>query len=852
MALALYRLGRWCAAHAKVVLALWLVALVVAGAAAASLGRPVTSEVTIPGSQFEAVQSDLQREIPDASGGFAAVVVRSEDGDALDAKQRAAIRRVFATWKKEDEVADVIDPFTTQAELDDSRTRLREGREKLDDGQKRYDAGKKKLDEAEGKLKFAKDGLEQLKRTDPTNPAIPRNQAVVDEGEKKIVPAREKLDRARKQLIEARKDLRDGQMLVDSAGDTRLVTKDGSTAVAQVRFTKSVPSVAPETKDAVVAEGESLADAGVVIDYSADITQSTKIIGPGEAIGVLVAGLVLLIALGSLVAAGLPIASALIGVAVGLAGAMASTHFYTMHQLTPSLALMLGLAVGIDYALFIVNRHRTQLLAGAPMLESIGRATGTAGSAVVVAGTTVVIALAALFVTGIPLLAQMGFVASSTVAVAVLVALTLTPALLGIVRTRVLSRRSWRSAGFVEPGVLPEGGHGDEHAEDHGHWYARLVTRHPVLVALGVIAICGALAWPATTLRLGLPDGSSQPAETTGHRTFELVADNFGPGQNGPIVAVVSHDDPVAKDDITHEQAVVAEVMGRTEGVAAVVPFGVSEDRRTLAFQVVPDGGPADEHTATTVQLLKGTAGSLGERLDAEVGLTGQTVANIEISKKLADALPVYLAIVIGLSLLLLLAVFRSLLVPLVATGGFLLSVGAAFGTTVAVYQWGWLGRIFDVDTPGPILSFMPVMLVGVLFGLAMDYQMFLVAGMKEAHAHGEPARKAVITGFGHGAKVVTAAALIMASVFAGFVFAELTMIRPMGFGLAVGVLVDAVLVRMTLVPALMHVLGESAWWMPRWLGRILPTLDVEGTSLTEHLDESAAPVDDVPEGAHA
>jgi RND superfamily putative drug exporter len=258
----------------------------------------------------------------------------------------------------------------------------------------------------------------------------------------------------------------------------------------------------------------------------------------------------------------------------------------------------------------------------------------------------------------------------------------------------------------------------------------------------------------------------------------------------------------------------------------------VSDDRRTLAFQVVTEAGPADEETSETVRLLNASAGPIGEATHSEIGLTGQTVANIEISEQLGQALPPYLGIVIGLSLILLTVVFRSILVPLVATAGFLLSVGASFGAAVAVYQWGWLGSLLGVDTPGPMLSFMPIMLIGVLFGLAMDYQMFLVSGMKEAHAHGTDARSAVRHGFTHGSKVVLAAALIMAAVFAGFVFAHLTMIRPIGFALAVGVLVDALLVRMTLTPAVMHLLGEAAWWMPRWLDRILPDLDVEGTAL--------------------
>lgn len=273
----------------------------------------------------------------------------------------------------------------------------------------------------------------------------------------------------------------------------------------------------------------------------------------------------------------------------------------------------------------------------------------------------------------------------------------------------------------------------------------------------------------------------------------------------------------------------------------------MSDDNTVFAFQVVPRTGPSDAATVDVVDRIEAVGADLPK---VDLGLTGQTVANIEISDRLASALPLYLGIVVGLSVLLLLVVFRSVLVPVLATGGFLLSVAASFGGAVAVYQWGWLGSLFAVNRTGPILSFMPIILIGVLFGLAMDYQMFLVTGMREAWAHGEDARRAVVTGFGHAYRVVTAAAIIMVSVFSGFIHAELTMIRPMGFGLAFGVLADAFLVRMTLVPAAMHLLGEAAWWTPAWLDRLLPDLDVEGARLAEQLQDRDADRLRVP--AHA
>nr|MBA2694920.1 MMPL family transporter [Actinomycetota bacterium] len=318
------------------------------------------------------------------------------------------------------------------------------------------------------------------------------------------------------------------------------------------------------------------------------------------------------------------------------------------------------------------------------------------------------------------------------------------------------------------------------------------------------------------------------------YQTYDQVRDAFGAGVNGPIVAVAELDEPLPEGDPARsaKQADIGEALFELPDVEYVLPFGVSGDRQTLAFQVVPTGGPTEQSTVDLVQTLDDTAAEIGEDNGATLGLTGQTVANIDISQQLADALPVYLALVIGLSLLLLLLVFRSVVIPVLATAGFLLSVGAAFGAVVAVYQWGQLSWLFGVNEPGPILSFLPILLIGVLFGLAMDYQLFLVSAMRESHAHGEPARRAVISGFNHSARVVVAAAVIMISVFGGFVFAELAMIRPVGLGLAVGVLVDAFVVRMTLTPAVMGLLGERAWYLPRWLDRLLPDVDVEGAAL--------------------
>ncbi len=354
------------------------------------------------------------------------------------------------------------------------------------------------------------------------------------------------------------------------------------------------------------------------------------------------------------------------------------------------------------------------------------------------------------------------------------------------------------------------------------------------------------IALPALDLRVGLPDGGSEPVDSTAYQAYDLAGEYFGEGTNGPLLVVAELPATETDAEVSELQLEIVDRLAAVENTATAVPAGLSEDQRTGIFQVIPTEGPASESTEELVRELRDSAPAIEADTGALISVTGQTAANIDVSEKLMEAMPLYLGIVVGLSLVLLLLVFRSILVPLIATAGFLLSLLASFGATVAIYQWGWFGDIFGVANPGPILSFLPIILIGVLFGLAMDYQMFLVSGMREAWVHGSSAKSAVRVGFSHGARVVTAAAIIMVAVFAGFVFSHLTMVRPIGFGLAFGVLVDAFVVRMTLVPAAMYLLGRHAWWLPKWLDRILPDVDVEGARLSRSvpLDPTTAPND--------
>jgi RND superfamily putative drug exporter len=353
-------------------------------------------------------------------------------------------------------------------------------------------------------------------------------------------------------------------------------------------------------------------------------------------------------------------------------------------------------------------------------------------------------------------------------------------------------------------------------------------TTRAVVTLVGGIAVLVAMALPALSMRLGLPDGATEPAGSTQNRAYVLTAEKFGPGVNGPLLVVATLPTGATGDAVLAEQVRVGTAVHSNGDVAAVAPIGQSADGRTLAFQVVPKDGPNSESTEELVRDLR-TMSPLPD--GTTLGVAGSASGNIDISEKLAQALPLYLAVVVGLSFVIMVLVFRSLLVPLTATLGFVMSLFAAFGGVVAIFQWGWLNGVFHAQ-PGPILSFLPTLLVGILFGLAMDYQLFLVSGMREAYVHGAPARVAVRQGLNAGRVVVTAAAIIMISVFSGFVFSNSATIRPLGFGLAFGVLVDAFIVRMLLIPAVMHLAGDAAWWLPRWLDRLLPNVDVEGAEL--------------------
>ncbi|MEU7675000.1 MMPL family transporter [Micromonospora taraxaci] len=731
MATLLYRLGRGALRRRRLVVALWLVVLVVAGLAAATLRGPTASNFTMPGTESQRALDLLAEQFPAASGATGTITVKAPaDGQLATPQGQAVVRELVQQASTLPGVVGAVDPFQVGA-----------------------------------------------------------------------------------------------------------VTPNGRYALVQVQFATGGDEVTDEQRTAYEEVGAAAKAQGWQVAPGGEVLGGEPEIGSTEALGVLVAAIVLIITFGSLVAAGMTMLNALIGVGVGMAGLFALSGVIELTSTAPILALMLGLAVGIDYSLFITSRHRQNLLEGLSPEEAVGRAVGTAGSAVVFAGATVVIALAGLAVVNIPFLTVMGLAAAGTVTVAVLVAITLQPALLGFAGRRVLPRRLRSTVNSAAPGepsdeeTLPV-----EDRSGFGFRWARFVIRFRVPVILVSLLGLGLLALPTPDMRLALPDASTATVGSPARVASDLTTEGFGPGFTGRLAVVVAGDDAQATAAAVPQ---VAAMIQRTENVLAVAPPQLSPDGRTALLGVVPKTGPTDEATETLVHDVRDAVGGVK---GAEVLLTGATAIGIDVSEKLSDALPIYLLLVVGLSVLLLMLVFRSLLVPLKAALGFLLTVAATFGITVAIFQQGHLADLVGLDSPAPLVSFLPILLIGILFGLAMDYEVFLVSRMREDFVHGDTAREATISGMGHGARVVTAAALIMMSVFGGFVFLEDPIIKSMGFALAIGVAIDAFVVRMTIVPAVMSLLGDRAWWLPRWLNRALPNVDIEGEGLREHLEEDRVP----------
>ena len=786
----LYRLGQRAVVARRAVISAWLVVLLVIGGAVLVVGGSLDDDVSIPGTESQAALDRLAATFPQVSGASAQViVVAPEGGQITDPAVREAIDEATARLAAVDRVAGVVTPFDELV------------------------SGTTSADGRAGLIAIQLDG---------SSTAVPES---------------------------TKEALHDLTLELDTA------LPDGARAsLGGQLFSNEFPEMS-------LAEGT----------------------------GVLVALVVLVIALGSLVAAGMPLLNALIGVGISVGLIFAAAAVVPIASTTPMLALMLGLAVGIDYALFIVSRYRELLGEGLSVAESAARATGTAGSAVVFAGLTVMIALVGLGVAGIPFLTTMGVAAAAAVAVAVLISLTLTPALLGVAGERLRPKHARGRKG----GAVAEGGGGvttaDEAADDDtptvsddganpavvrdgaapevvpadssptstlaasspvrvpaaapaqtsrgARFFAgwvRAVTRFPALTVAVVVAGLALLTLPATDLRLALPDAGALPPESSARQTYDLVSEHFGPGANGPLIvtgSIVTSTDPLGL------MADLADEIRAMPGVASVPLATPNESADTGIIQVVPTTAPESEETAELVQAIRDRHDYFEQTYGVDLAVTGFTAVGIDVSAKLGGALVPFGIVVVGLSLLLLTMVFRSIAVPVKATLGYLLSVGSAFGVVTLVFERGWFAGILHVDHLGPVISFMPIVVMGVLFGLAMDYEVFLVSRIREEYVHIGDARGAIVAGFRGAAGVVTAAAVIMCAVFIAFVPEGDSNIKPIALGLAVGVAVDAFVVRMVLVPAVLQLLGDKAWWMPRWLDRVLPSFDVEGSGVRRELE---------------
>jgi RND superfamily putative drug exporter len=630
--------------------------------------------------------------------------------------------------------------------------------------------------------------------------------------------------------------------VVMPADPTSLVTvsPDGQIAFIEVRFDKPAAALQKDEITSIINATRQAAPAVLKVAFSGDpvslaVQQEAP---PSELIGFVVAVLVLLLTFGSVVAMGLPLFTALIGVVIAVTGISLLSAYTDLTSVAPTLAVMIGLAVGIDYALFIVTRHRAFHAGGLDPAEAAARANATSGGAVVFAGTTVIIALVGLAVVGIPFLTVMGLCAAGAVAIAVLVAITLVPAMLGFAGANI-DRLSI-------PGIKVSTGEGAQIERTFSGRFAKAITDRPWPYLIGGIAVIAVLALPLLAIRLGLPDDGTMPEDTTQRQAYDILSTGFGPGFNGPLTVVA---DLTKAPDHTAALSAIAAVATADPDIALVAPPLQNPAGDTAIITVIPKSGPASAATETLVHHLReglrtGAVASSG----VVTFVAGQTAANIDISAKLGAALPRYMAFVIVLTMALLLIVFRSILVPIKAAVAILLSIGGALGIVVAIFQWGWLAGPLGIDTTLPIVSFVPLMMFGILFGLSMDYEVFILSRIREEYIHTGDPHHAVLTGLASSARVITAAALIMISVFGAFVLDDNVVIKMFGIGLAAAVLLDATVVRMVIVPAVMTLFDHRAWWFPRWL-QWLPDLDVEGAKLLEHLQlQQPTPVEPAPQ----
>ena len=608
--------------------------------------------------------------------------------------------------------------------------------------------------------------------------------------------------------------------------DIGAVSADRTIAMAYVQYEVQAVDLPEGSYEHLLETLEDARGDGVQVELGGELVRYSERpeTGTAEMIGIGAAVVILLMAFGSVIAGGMPIGLAVFGLATGFSAITIAAAFTDIASVAPILASMIGLGVGIDYALFIITRHRQHLAEGMTVEEAAARANATAGQAVVFAGGTVVIAICGLALVGIPFIATMGYAAAIVVAIMVVASVTLLPALLGFAGMKLASS----SLPWAKKREAREARERAEGADPTGAWqrWGDHVARHPWKYLVASTLVLLVLALPLGSMRLGQTDAGDNPKDTSSRKAYDLVTEGFGPGANGPLRLAA---------DLTGDEATDATAMRELvdglradEGVLFALDAEVNEAGTAAVVTVIPRSAPEAAETSSLVHRIRD---QIAPAAGATVYTGGLTATFIDVSDRVAERMPMFIGAIVGLSFLLLVLVFRSILVPLKAALMNLLSIGAAYGVVVAIFQWGWAKDLVGLESTVPIVAFVPMFMFAILFGLSMDYEVFLLSRVREEYLHSGDNTKSVTTGIATTARVIASAALIMISVFFGFVLGTDPIIKMMGVGLAVAVFLDATIVRLVLVPASMRLMGHANWWLPRWLDRILPNLDIEGDS---------------------
>ncbi|MDS1270336.1 MMPL family transporter [Lipingzhangella sp. LS1_29] len=798
MAKLLYRLGRISFRRRWTVLSVWLLVLATLGLGALVFQEPTDDSFAIPGTESQDTIDLLEERFPDESGGVVQVTFQAPDGQDLTSERYLdAISGTLDEYEQVTGVESTTDPFQG----------LRDAQEERAEG----------ITEAE-----------EQARTQVENELAGVPETLVPEWERELL-VEEAQEEARAEVPDLDVD--------EILEELPYAAEDRETAVAQVRFDEPDGEIGPDQVTELMRTVGPATDEGLDVNFTGAPIDAAEVdqIDGAEAAGVVVALVLLAVNFGALVAAGLPIVAATAGVGAGIAGVYIATGFIDLSSTAPILALMLGLALGIDYSLFLLARYRQLRAAGTEPQEATAWAVGTAGSAVVFAGVTNVVALLGLAVIQIPFLTIMGIAAAFTVTVVVLVVLTLLPALFAITRGSTMAGRLPVLGRRAERAVTSE--------NTLGARWVRLMVKRPVLPVVAVLSILVTLLIPMRDLHLALPTGEANPPDNTQRAAYEAITDGLGEGYNAPLSVAVDLAQATSPDEATDD---VAEHVADLPQVHEVLPATLNDDDNggdgnadTAVLTVIPESGPTAPDTEALLHDIRALDPTEITAEPVTLSVTGPTAMSIDISERLGDAMPVFLSVVVGLALILLVLVFRSILVPIKTALSFALSSMAALGATVVVFQWGYGADALGLITTDSLISFMPILVIALMFGLAMDYEMFLVSRMREDYIRTGDAQGAIVTGYRQAARVVAVAAFIMIAVFGFFVWGDSTMIQPIAFALAAGVFLDAILVRMTLVPAVMAMFGGAAWWLPRWLDRILPNVDVEGDRLAQALRNS-------------